>query len=453
MMFVLLLLFLSGNWTTNLPDTRYPLRRVEECEQTIYLSSTREIFMLRKDRWEKIFSSPPYSGINDMICYDGQLLILTRRKIYTLQGLRILGIAVIPSNENGIGFVPTRRGNLHTLMVATTSGIYTLSRKLIPYKLLPSFKITSASVGMKRILFSTYNQLWIYSNGNYRLIGTGNVKAMCFCRNRKRFYLIGKNINILLGEDLIKPFRGNYRNLKCSKGDIVTITDTAVKKNNRIIYETDSDNRIIDAIYSGERWVILTEKNLVVWRESSPSSVYEYGSTSTSECLRLPPLAYILKRAEPLRRIDSLLHRDWLENSRKRALIPRITISGNIDLDRGGYRVESDNISVSSYNQIVIIGPPSTTLHTDRQDSYSVSLSLTWDPERILFDPDELSIAYRITDLLSEKDNVINQIIERYRRTREALDECCTKNDQQACRLVRDNLTYFKFITGVSREE
>ncbi len=432
-------ILISINWQSiPLPKTIYDFKKIIICKNNVYISSNNQLIKYTNKNFKKIFITSPYNPIEDITCYKDSIIVLTKKKIFTLSKENIIQIAKIPDREESIKF-----SNNDPPEIITNKGIYLLKYNLKKIFHFNSFNITNAALGRKKILFSTFNQLWLYSQGNFKLLGNIKVYDICFIPTYRKFYIsINKPPEAYIPSYIRIIY--NHKKLKCQNNGIIKIGDKKVSYNNKTIYE-GSD--IISADITRKQTVILTENHILLMR-SQNLNYFSSQSPAKINCPRLPSLYQILANSFHLQKIRKLLNINWIKNSRKRGYIPKITLSSSINVDNGGYVNKSDNISVSSYNEIVIIGPPSKTYHNDRNTGFSISLSLTWDPEKLFFDPDELSIAYRITDLIEEEHYILQKIIDIYSLAQKNMQKCCNKNDRAACIQLKENIDYLKYITS-----
>jgi len=439
----------------SLPDSNYRPVFVSNCNSKTYFSDSKNLYRLNnRAKWFKIASIRKRSEkIINGLCINDNLYILTNNVVYKV----VKGVwekkLVFKEYEAGSDFTIGTWGDIFVL---TTKNIYLLSGN--GYKVV---KKNHKDIGRRiavykdKIIVVGDESVTLYSRGKSKIlaknIGFTDVK---FIANLNSFVFLKKGNEISVKQDKAlngvvvttpKPIliRGFKR-----KWSVLTESKVIFYKGIEKILSIDGN---YSDIFLNDKRIFLIDDSKLFLYDKSINSTDRLKQKRYCSGERLPLLREVISKIDSLKYLPFERSRNWIKSIRKRGWVPKVTVSGSYSYDEGEYTNRSDNVSVSSTYQRVIVGPPEYVNHNDNGNGYDISLSFSWQLDRLVYDDQELSATYRLTDLMHEKQMIIRDIIDTYEEMKINRDSCCAGHLHD-CIKFRKRLQWVKYNTGFSKE-
>ncbi|GEM_PF-6716527 len=445
-LFVTLALFIESlNFSSiPVPLTKYPVKKALFCNK-LFLISSREVFFYQGG-WKKALTVSPYDEIRDIQCHTKTPFLLTKKKLYQYENgfVKILNLPF-----EGIQLVEDQRKDL---LILTGKGAF----KLNGYALKPIFYFSQEipvkiAIGKWNAIILGKKYLYFIISGKIsQKIKSNLINDVCFSKDFQKFFLLSplKRLPAFIKGFRVSELKLPGKKLLCGE-KIFTYDEKSVYRGFTVIFSVKAFEKIISANFQNGDLLILTDKNLYL---PEKTSVKEAGRIQNFNCPHLPPFRKIIENTPLLHQRLFKASEKWLENSRKRAYIPRVSLSLSYGSGNNLYNTKSDTISASAYTDSVIIGPPSITSRRDNSNRYEISISLTWEPDRLFFSSEELSIAYRLIDIEEEKRYIFNQLNENYTEAVLLKQKCCKEKDLKSCIELEKVTNLLKYYTNFSPE-
>ena len=421
-----------------LSEVGEPLQ-LSRCNDNIYIITSSKVFEVKNKQIEKIYTLDYRDSIKNGICYNDELLILTNRRIVSISGSQWRPLIQLPSTETGI---QTIRDPWGRVFVLTDQNLFLFSGDLILYKKLKRIHPLKIAMGKFSSLIYGRDGLFFFKKNKINLlIRTVGIRDICFDKQNQKFIIAG-NIKSLSNKNLFSVT--NASRIICRDTPYLLFKNKIMDLQGHQIL--DNLDNPVDYVETENGYYLLLKNKLIIKGNKRSHK------KSLLQCSYIPPFESIWKIVEKTFEQSDSAGRKWLKRSRERGYIPKISLSARISSNRGYYITKSDTISVSSYSEAVVIGPPSTTDHRDSGLDFDAGISLSWDLQKLLFSTDELSIVDRIIDINEEKRYIFEKVNSSYIRLLRLKNKCCNEGDNDACYEMRKEINLLKFFTNFNEE-